>query len=111
MQLVSAKFSLQSMCCPFSLALALPPSSPLTPCIRRGRPPQGCSWMPQSNAHVASSYSAPRAGKDTRIGKRFLNASVGFGGSCFQKVRGLAPGLTSVSCSLERRHGAALRSA
>mmetsp|Transcript_6142 Transcript_6142/g.11572 ORF Transcript_6142/g.11572 Transcript_6142/m.11572 type:complete len:479 (-) Transcript_6142:19-1455(-) len=24
-------------------------------------------------------------GKDTRIGKRFLNASVGFGGSCFQK--------------------------
>jgi len=24
-------------------------------------------------------------GKDTRIGKRFLNSSVGFGGSCFQK--------------------------
>eukprot|EP00475_Leptophrys_vorax_P043431 TRINITY_DN8367_c0_g1_i1.p1 TRINITY_DN8367_c0_g1~~TRINITY_DN8367_c0_g1_i1.p1 ORF type:complete len:482 (-),score=55.63 TRINITY_DN8367_c0_g1_i1:287-1732(-) len=24
-------------------------------------------------------------GKDTRIGRRFLNASVGFGGSCFQK--------------------------
>lgn len=24
-------------------------------------------------------------GKDSRIGKRFLNASVGFGGSCFQK--------------------------
>ncbi|XP_074313471.1 UDP-glucose 6-dehydrogenase 1-like [Silene latifolia] len=24
-------------------------------------------------------------GKDTRIGSKFLNASVGFGGSCFQK--------------------------
>ncbi|PKI26467.1 hypothetical protein CRG98_048844, partial [Punica granatum] len=24
-------------------------------------------------------------GKDSRIGPKFLNASVGFGGSCFQK--------------------------
>merc|ERR1712225_104832 len=24
-------------------------------------------------------------GTDTRIGKKFLNASIGFGGSCFQK--------------------------
>jgi UDPglucose 6-dehydrogenase len=24
-------------------------------------------------------------GKDTRVGNKFLNASVGFGGSCFQK--------------------------
>ena len=28
---------------------------------------------------------APRTGTDSRIGPRFLNASVGFGGSCFQK--------------------------
>ena len=27
-------------------------------------------------------------GTDSRIGPKFLNASVGFGGSCFQKVRG-----------------------
>lgn len=26
-------------------------------------------------------------GTDSRIGPKFLNASVGFGGSCFQKVR------------------------
>jgi UDP-glucose 6-dehydrogenase len=26
-------------------------------------------------------------GMDSRIGNKFLNASVGFGGSCFQKVR------------------------
>jgi len=26
-------------------------------------------------------------GVDTRIGSKFLKASVGFGGSCFQKVR------------------------
>ena len=26
-------------------------------------------------------------GKDSRIGPKFLKASVGFGGSCFQKVR------------------------
>jgi len=28
---------------------------------------------------------SPATGKDTRIGPKFLNASVGFGGSCFQK--------------------------
>jgi len=30
-------------------------------------------------------YVSYAVGTDTRIGPKFLNASVGFGGSCFQK--------------------------
>ena len=35
----------------------------------------------QANVHEV----AKAIGKDTRIGEKFLNASIGFGGSCFQK--------------------------
>ncbi len=34
---------------------------------------------------VIESGSMVTAGTDSRIGPKFLNASVGFGGSCFQK--------------------------
>jgi hypothetical protein len=43
------------------------------------------------STHVPSTPSLPfpqvsyAIGKDSRIGPKFLNASVGFGGSCFQK--------------------------
>ena len=37
-------------------------------------------------AHVGCHTQVSHAiGTDTRIGAKFLNASVGFGGSCFQK--------------------------
>jgi UDPglucose 6-dehydrogenase len=35
-------------------------------------------------------------GKDSRIGPKFLNASVGFGGSCFQKAGGQPQPYTAV---------------
>merc|ERR1712137_1440926 len=33
----------------------------------------------------ANVHEVSRVGTDTRIGRKFLNASIGFGGSCFQK--------------------------
>ncbi|VAI01724.1 unnamed protein product [Triticum turgidum subsp. durum] len=47
-------------------------------------------WVPEENIITTNLWSAELSklaaiGKDSRIGPKFLNASVGFGGSCFQK--------------------------
>lgn len=75
--------------------------------------------MPAPVPQVARSI-----GMDSRIGNKFLNASVGFGGSCFQKdilnlvyicetmglqkVCGLPPGAPSVLRRLLGGHGCVL---
>jgi hypothetical protein len=48
---------------------------------------QACPWLdPAWVAAGADVQQVSRAiGTDSRIGPKFLNASVGFGGSCFQK--------------------------
>ena len=58
----------------------------------------GCKCIPGSTISPLNSISAlcelteanvsevaKTVGKDSRIGPRFLNAGIGFGGSCFQK--------------------------
>lgn len=44
------------------------------------QPPGWCICSPDCGLQVARCI-----GTDSRIGPKFLNASVGFGGSCFQK--------------------------
>ena len=41
--------------------------------------------MDSSQSPVSEPQVSHAIGTDTRIGSKFLNASVGFGGSCFQK--------------------------